>query len=103
MELIGLKHLNVDPTEVARYISPWLDKGMQIRTCATDLRQKGIPAGACCDIEWITGMSFPESTLPVAKRMGCLCFYPKGVTLIKIPRCSNCSGRCVACYAQEHV
>jgi len=105
MVRLGLEHLAVDPTEAASYLRPWFGKGMQIATCATDLGREGIPAAACFDFTWLTGLPLPLSpdALPVAKRTGCLCFYPREVSLVKIPRRSSCSGRCVACYAQEHV
>lgn len=103
MARLGLEHLTVAPSEAASCLRPWLEKGMQIATCATDLAREGIPSGACFDFTWLTGLPLCSDVLPVAKRTGCLCFYPREVSLVKIPRRSDCSGRCVACYAQEHV
>jgi hypothetical protein len=102
MARMDLQYLPLDPSEVALRFRPWIEKGIDIRTCATDLTSQGIPSGACFDFAWVTGIPLSEERLPVAPRIGCLCYYPQDVTLWKIPRRSCCPGRCVACYAQEH-
>jgi hypothetical protein len=102
MNRMNLTYLPVNPSQAALLFKPWIEKGMDITTCATDLTKEGIPAGACFDFPWITGIPPSKALLPVAPRRGCLCYYPESVTLLKIPRRSCCSGHCVACYAQEH-
>lgn len=97
---VGIKP--VDPTEAGKILRRTIQSGMDVRTCATDLSQEGIPRGSCFDFPWITGLPLQDPLRPVAPRQGCHCFVPEDVRLWKIPRRSACSGRCLACYAQEH-
>ena len=76
--------------------------GVEVKSCATDLTSFGIEPGACFDFLWLTGRKMEEPIRPVAKRQGCLCFFPRDVILRKIPKRSDCSGRCAPCYAQMH-
>lgn len=76
--------------------------GIEVKSCATNLTSFGIEPGACFDFLWITGRKGEKPIRPVAKRQGCLCFFPGDVILRKIPKRSNCRGRCAACYAQMH-
>ncbi len=99
----GLERMPVTAQEAGEILRPWLKLGMDIRTCASDLAWEGIPAGACFDFSWVTGLQAQGLLRPVAARKGCLCFYPDSVLLCKVPRRSACRGRCLACYAQEHL
>lgn len=99
----GFGRMAVTAKEAGEILRPWLKQGMDIRTCASDLAQEGIPAGACFDFAWVTGQTLQGLKRPVAARKGCLCFYPEPVLLWKVPRRSSCRGRCMACYAQDHV
>lgn len=99
----GFEPMAVTAEEAGEILRPWLERGIDIRTCASDLTQEGIPAGACFDFPWITGRKAQGVERPVAARRGCLCFYPDSVLLWKVPRRSDCRGRCLACYAQDHL
>lgn len=99
----GFGRVAVTAQEAGEILRPWLKQGMDIRTCASDLAREGIPAGACFDFAWVTGLALQGLQHPVAARKGCLCFYPESVLLWKVPRRSSCRGRCLACYAQDHL
>jgi len=100
------RNLEVEPLpiiDIGKILRNRIEQGMDIRSCACDLSGEGVPPGACFDFPWITGVPLGDSVRPVAARQGCLCFVPESVRLWKIPRRSSCSGRCLACYAQDHV
>lgn len=99
----GFERMALTAQEAGETLRPWLSQGMDIRTCASDLAREGIPAGACFDFAWVTGLAPQGPQRPVAARKGCLCFYPESVLLWKVPRRSSCRGRCLACYAQDHL
>lgn len=99
----GFERMVLTAPEAGEILRPWLKRGMDIRTCASDLAREGIPAGACFDFEWIAGLEAEGVQRPVAARKGCLCLYPDSVLLWKVPRRSVCRGRCLACYAQDHL
>lgn len=99
----GFERMAVTAEEAGEILRPWLKGGIDIRTCASDLTKEGIPAGACFDFPWVTGQKPQGVERPVAARRGCLCFYPDSVLLWKVPRRSDCRGRCLACYAQDHL
>jgi|GEM_PF-1424030 hypothetical protein len=99
----GFERMAVTAQEAGGILRPWLRQGMDIRTCASDLAHEGIPPGACFDFAWVTGLALQGLLRPVAARRGCLCFYPESVLLWKVPRRSSCRGRCLACYAQDHL
>jgi len=99
----GLRVLFLAPDDVGDVLRPWRARGLDIRTCASDLSRQGIPAGSCFDFEWVTGVQPEGKNRYVAPRKGCLCTVPESVRLWKVPRRSSCAGRCLACYAQEHL
>ncbi|MEW6439436.1 MAG: DUF1848 family protein [bacterium] len=99
----GLRMLPLSAAEIGRRLRTGISRGIDIRTCATDLVTHGIPAGSCFDFEWVTGRPLEAKARPVAARKGCLCVCPESVLLWKVPRRSSCAGRCLACYAQEHI
>ena len=92
----------LNPSEICTKLRGWIAKGADIRSCATDLLDEGIPSGACFDFSWVTGQPLETPYKPVAKRKHCLCHVPESVMLWKVPRRSDCSGGCLACYAQGH-
>lgn len=99
----GFEHTALTAQEAGETLKSWLRQGMDIRTCASDLAREGIPAGACFDFAWVTGLVLQGPQRPVAARKGCLCVYPESVLLWKVPRRSSCQGKCLACYAQDHL
>jgi len=98
----GLQSAAVDRHEIGRCLRSWIQKGLDVRSCACDLATDGVPPGACFDFAWVTGHPPAGPRKPVAARNQCLCFVPEAVLLWKVPRRSACAGACLACYAQEH-
>ncbi len=98
----NLKRGEINVEHTGKILKDALDQGMDISSCANDLSQMGIPSGCCFDFSWITGLPLLEPLQPVARRKDCLCFCPGYARLWKIPRRSACTGRCLACYAQDH-